>query len=177
MNCFAQDSSFSYPSLQLSGNNVENFVPQGWKIIKKMAIDFNTDRLIDAVVVLQTIKPFHKDNQNYFPKILFIVKQISKNDFQLNLQTHKIFGQLNWFEENDETFVALGKTNLHSFNMVFRPGGSLNLGYITYYFEFRNSEWILTKYLAEMNELPSKNKFVRKINFTTGREESFNIIK
>lgn len=45
-------SQCNYPKLPQKGNNIEAFIPQGWKIMDSVSGDFNNDRQIDVVVVL-----------------------------------------------------------------------------------------------------------------------------
>lgn len=46
-----------YPKLRETGKKIEDFVPQGWKIIQQKEGDLNGDKLADTVLVLKNTNP------------------------------------------------------------------------------------------------------------------------
>lgn len=48
---------FTYPAINRKGQQVKDFIPDGWMILDSATGDLNKDNLQDAVIILQ-----HKDS-------------------------------------------------------------------------------------------------------------------
>lgn len=162
--CFAQ----SIPSIQITSNKIENFIPNGWEIISNIKQDFNNDRLLDYAIVIQS-----KDIINntigdgfYSQKLLLIIFAKSNNTFQKSLQTNKLFGIGNWGIQSSNPFVKM-ESDKKYLKLSFSTGGTLR-AYMTYYFQYRNNDWILSKYTSAIFEWWSVDSYITEFNFING---------
>ncbi len=176
LNCFGQDSNFVYPTINTSADKIENFIPKGWDILSKVRHDFNSDKLLDYAIVFQsqdTIKDSIEGD--YSPRLLLIVFQNADKTFKKSLQTNKFFGIGNWGIQSSDPFEKMETDNRY-LKLSFSLGGTLR-AYETYFFQFKNNEWILSKYSSASYEWWDTKSYVRNLNFLTKTQEDLKVGK
>lgn len=81
------------PVLPELANNLQGFVPSGWKIAEKLEGDLNSDGNVETILVLQGA------NQELIKKADFF-------DFNVSLRDEKT-GDLKWLTDNNPVIIAL----------------------------------------------------------------------
>lgn len=84
----AEDTPKEVPQLPDTGGSVEDFVPEGWKLLDSIQLDFNEDGILDYVGVLEAALI---DMDGYWmyqdvPRILFAIAGDGTDGYRLDFQ-------------------------------------------------------------------------------------------
>lgn len=90
--CFAQPDK-TLPILPISANNLQDFVPSGWKIGDKLEGDLDSDGIAETILVLKGA------NQE-------LIKDSSFLDYNLSIKDEKT-GELKWLADNNPVIIAV----------------------------------------------------------------------
>ncbi len=84
----ADDTPREVPQLPITGSNLEDFVPEGWKLLDNTELDFNEDGIIDYVGVLEKILNDMEEDWTYqpSPRILFAIASDGTDGYRLDFQ-------------------------------------------------------------------------------------------
>jgi hypothetical protein len=160
-------------------NIVEKFPPAGWKIVGSCSTDFNNDNIIDKAYVIQENKetiskedecmgePFHK-------KELIIKFGLKNGAYTTNYKTSKVFGKCNWGIQGTDAFDGIGKRK-STLKLSFSTGGTLRSS-LSYYFRYQDNDWFLIGYEEMTYQVPSEDKYIKEINYLTGKKDVYEII-
>lgn len=74
------------PKLPSTGKRLSDFVPDGWKLLDSVELDFNQDGIMDQVGVLEELYPYKTAYKSCSPRILFAIIGKGKEQYQLNFQ-------------------------------------------------------------------------------------------
>ncbi|HMK03168.1 MAG TPA: hypothetical protein VK489_03215 [Ferruginibacter sp.] len=177
---------FSYPTLNQTGKNINDFVPAGWVIHATAAGDLNSDKLNDIVLVLQ-----YKDSISFVkaddpqdtvttqPRMLAII-------FKDTVKYYVLAEQSNAFIPNHDnpvmsdpfTGIRIDKGSLQIDINSFYSIGSWTISNRSYKFQYRDKQFVLTGaehyaiHRASLDyEIYSYNFLTKKRKFTTGNEK------
>ena len=175
---------FSYPSINLKGQKLDDFVPNGWTIIDSAKGDLNKDGIADAAIILQ-----HKDSVTLIksedtiltqPRILLILfKNHSDKSFHLLEQSNTfILNHDNLIMDDPYQGLTIDKGILKIDFHLFYNMGSWYTTSSTYKFRYDGKEFLLigadlsTIHRATLDyEDYSYNFLTNKRSYTKGNEE------
>lgn len=164
----------------MNNKNVdEKFPPVGWKIIGSCSTDFNKDNIIDNAYVIQENKETtSKEDEcmgELFHKKELIIKFGRKDgSYQTNFKTTKVFGKCNWGIQGTDAFDGIGNRK-NTLKLSFSTGGTLRSA-LSYYFRYQNNDWFLIGYDEMTYQVPSEDKYIKEINYLTGKKDTYEII-
>lgn len=163
----------SFPKKNKSGNQIETFVPKGWRIIAKAEGDLNKDNLSDTAAVIE------QEAQNLSlgeaaPRKLLIVSQKDNGTYELSIQSDKAILKANEGGVFGDPLEGLAIEN-NSLLIKFY-GGSSERWAQTYRFRYQDNGWYLigatlTNYDTETGEgtIEDYNLLTGKMKKTTGK--------
>lgn len=157
----------------------EHFPPVGWKIIGTCSTDFNKDNIIDKAYVIQeekeTIsKEDYCHDEPFHQKELIITFGQADGTTKTILKTSKIFGKCNWGIQSTDAFDGIDKRK-NTLKLSFTTGGTLRSS-LAYYFRFQDNDWYLIGYDEMTYQIPSEDKYIKEINYLTGKKNTYEII-
>lgn len=84
----ADDTPREIPQLPGTGSSLEDFVPEGWKLLDSTELDFNEDGIIDYVGVLEEILNDMEEDWTYqpSPRILFAIASDGTDGYCLDFR-------------------------------------------------------------------------------------------
>lgn len=100
---FAQGDK-NLPVLPGSANNLEDFVPNGWKIVRKLESDLNSDNSNETILILQG------DNQN-------LIKEASFGDFN-STTTDKETDKTRFLADNNPVILAIFSKDKNGYKLA-----------------------------------------------------------
>lgn len=157
----------------------EKFPPEGWKIVGSCSTDFNNDKIIDKAYVIQENKKTISKNDEctgepFNRKELIIQFGQSNGQYKTNYKTLKVFGECNWGIQGTDAFAEIGKRN-NTLKLSFSTGGTLRSS-LSYYFRYQDGDWFLIGYDEISYQVPYEDKYIKEINYLTGKQDSYEII-
>jgi hypothetical protein len=147
---FSHGQEFSYPSIDLKGKTLSDFVPAGWIILDSAKGDLNKDGRKDAAIILQykdsvALVKSDEDTVLTQPRILVIIfKNISENSYYLQQQSksfilnHDDSGMDDPFQE-----LTIDKGILQIKFQLFYNIGSWFVTNASYKFRYQSNEFVL----------------------------------
>lgn len=84
-----EPEQFIIPQLPLTGSNLSDFVPEGWRLLDSVKLDFNEDGISDHVAVLQVEWEQNRETWRY-PRILFAVASDGAGQYRLDFQNENL---------------------------------------------------------------------------------------
>ncbi|MCB9169423.1 MAG: hypothetical protein H6597_05995 [Flavobacteriales bacterium] len=185
--------SFTYPTIKRSASTANEFLPNGWTILKTASGDLNNDRIADMVVVLQhkdsvtfikhdpDFNPNYNDILTYQPRILIIAF------YDSTIKSYKRIEQSNSFilchdnpnaEEPFESItISNGILKIHFFFFMNCGGWGMSNNY--YMFRYQEDEFKLIgadyNYLnrgSGETEDRSYNFLTKKVKIVIGNSSS-----
>lgn len=167
----------AFPIIISRSTNLADFVPSGWTTLSKIRHDFNKDSLADYAFILQSKDSILDSvSDNYFnSRMLVVVFQKADKSFEKSVQTNKLFGIGNWGVQSSDPFdkMSVDKDRL---KISFLTGGTTR-AYLTYFFLFRDNDWILSRYDSELYEWWDTHLYVTRYYFLNGVQEDLLINK
>lgn len=145
--CNGQGSLFLLPKISESGKTIAEFIPVNWNIHDSLLGDFNSDKLIDVALVIQSKQPLAlKDtvcfsDEPFYPKALIILFRQQDKSLQLSTTATRIFGDCNWGVQGSDPFDRIEKRR-NTIGLIFMTGGTTR-NQLSYYFRFQNNDWYL----------------------------------
>ena len=145
---YGQD--FSYPSINKSGQKIDDFVPPGWAILDSTKGDLNKDYIHDAVIILQhkdtvTLINADGDTTQTQPRILVILLKNTISDrFELTEQSNSFILRHDKSSMNDpyrELAINKGVLSI-TFNLFYNLG-SWYVTTATYKFRYQQGHFTL----------------------------------
>lgn len=146
---YTSGCSTQLPVLPKKGNNIEQFISQGWKVIKKSEGDLNKDGLIDIACVIQkTDKKFISTIDGTVfdsnPRILFVVFKENDSSYSLRLQSDSfIVRHTNSAMEDPFSNIKIDRGVLKISFSIFMNMGSWETSTYVYTFRYQNDEFTL----------------------------------
>lgn len=157
--------------------SITDFVPTGWTILSKVKSDFNKDSLADYALILQSKdSTIDSMSNSYFSsRMLVVVFQKADKSYEKSVQANKLFGFGNWGVQSSDPFdeMSVDKGRL---KIGFLTGGTTR-AYLTYFFLFKDNDWILSRYDSELYEWSDTNMYVTHYYFLNGVQEDLIIDK
>jgi hypothetical protein len=162
-------NGINIPVIKDRGKNLESFIPDGWKVLKKAEGDLNKDNLPDIAVVIQVEKKAG-DSSSEMPRILFILFKEKNGTYKLNIQNGKaIFG-----EEDGGVFgdpFSEIKIDRGSILIQFYGGSSDRWGY-SFRFRYQNNGWFLIGATLSSGNINTGEEIIKDFNLLTGKMET-----
>ncbi|MDE7477107.1 MAG: DUF5050 domain-containing protein, partial [Lachnospiraceae bacterium] len=109
---YNQDKPEETPRLPDTGRKPEDFVPEGWKIVDHVELDFNADGIMDYMGVLEIDSPECRD----YHRILFAITSNGTDKYYLDFQNSDLVQQGTVHENEYLPLTAQGTsftTHLH----------------------------------------------------------------
>ncbi len=173
---FSQDLT-AFPIIVARSTILADFVPLGWTTLSKVRHDFNKDGMVDYAFILQSKDSILDSiSDNYFnSRVLVIVFQNSDKSFEKSVQTNIFFGKGNWGVQSSDPFdkISVDKDRLR---ISFLTGGTTR-AYLTYFFLFKDNDWILSRYDSEIYEWWDTHSYVTRFYFLNGVQECLKMNK
>ena len=158
----------------------EQFIPKDWKILDSCSTDFNKDNIIDKVFVIQENKhTISRGNEecegdSILKKEIIIRFGLGKEKYKTSLKTSKIFGKCNWGIQGTDAYSDISNRK-NTFGITFTTGGTLRSN-LSYYFRYQDNDWFLIGYDEITYQVPYEDKYIKEINFLTGKQITYEII-
>lgn len=176
LDAFSQELE-TFPTIISRTTSITDFVPSGWTILSKVKNDFNKDSLEDYALILQSKDSIIDSISNYYfsSRILVVVFQKADKSFEKSVQANNFFGFGNWGVQSSDPFdkMSVDKGRL---KISFLTGGSTR-AYLSYFFLFKDNDWILSRYDSELYEWWDTHLYVTRYYFLNGVQEDLIINK
>lgn len=155
------------PVLPANGKTVDDFVPKGWRMIKKVEGDLNLDRIPDFVGVIQR-KQKSKGPDDAPPRILFILFNKGKNGpYELSLQSGKAIMKRNEGGIMGDPFQGL-YYDRGTFIILFYGGSRIRWEYSAR-FRYQDRGWFLIGFTKTITDSGSGQGETKDYNLLTGK--------
>lgn len=148
--------------LPVNGNNLETFIPQGWKLKDSVEGDLNNDSLSDIAAVIEK----DGDMDFSYPRIFFILLQNQNKSYNLSVKSEKLILKANeggvWGDPYESIIIDRGSILVNFY------GGSNWRWSNKYRFRYQDSDWYLIGTTTESFHTGSGEGTYEDYNFLTG---------
>lgn len=130
--------------IQSSGNNLDDFIPEDWKLVSKVKGDLNKDKLKDIAAVIEYTGDYTDNEEEEGigkPRVLFIILQKKDGSFKLAVQSANLIMREGEGGILGDPFDGI-EYNRGSVVISFYGGSAWRWGY-TYRFRYQNKDWYL----------------------------------
>jgi hypothetical protein len=163
-------NGITIPVIKDKGKNFEEFIPKGWKVIKKIEGDFNKDKLIDVAAVIES-ENINKNDTDEPPRILFILFRQADGSYKLSIQNAKAV-----FKSDDggvfgDPFAGL-TLDRGSMLLDFYGGSAERWGY-SFRFRYQDNGWFLIGATINSNNVNTGEGATKDFNLLTGKMDLF----
>lgn len=129
--------------LEKSGESLDDFIPEDWKLISKVKGDLNKDKLKDIAAVIEYTGESDSDDVEWTgqPRILFVIFKQKDGTYKLSIQSSNVIMRSGEGGVFGDPFDGI-KYSRGSI-LVSSYGGSAWRWGFTYRFRFQNHGWYL----------------------------------
>lgn len=143
-----KETSFSYPIIKRSKENLIEFIPTGWVILDSVSFDYDNDSLLDYVVIIETIKDVEyskmwgtaETEMNDKPRVLFVLNG-TKNGFLLTCQANELILTSNQGGMMGDPYQGISVSDNRICTSFW--GGSGEKWNLSHCFDYKENNWVL----------------------------------